>query len=178
MQEFHLTTRKIFFFTVGVIKHWMRLQSLQPWVYPKPDWSWPWATCPGSPCSQQGVGLYDVQGPLPTPNECVLKFHALCNFVSLAFLINSSFSVPHPLCKVWNSSSLKESNVFWGWKRMEGKIVQDEWLNITSYASRKQSRLYLERSANGVLKMTLSTPMISGNIHMVGVRFVIKNSIE
>lgn len=40
------------------------------------------------------------------------------------------------------------------------------------------NRLYLEKSANGLLETALSIPMVSGTIHMLEVRLVIKNSIE
>lgn len=48
----------------------------------------------------------------------------------------------------------------------------------TSYARRKYNRLYLKKTANGLLEMALSTPMISGTIHMLATRLVVKNSIE
>lgn len=68
--------------------------------------------------------------------------------------------------------------MFWGLKSEKRKIIQDEWSNITSYASRKYNRLYVEKSANGLLEMTLSTRMVSGIIHMLEVRLVTKNSTE
>lgn len=73
-----------------------RLWNLHPCSFPEHNWTQSWATCSRGPCSEQGVGLVDLQESLPNLSGSAIKW-----------LCDSVIQMKLPLCQGYFDSNFR-----------------------------------------------------------------------